>query len=288
MWFGLFLCLGSGAAAFLSGRAMWLFEIVREGRSPSMVSCYVATFAVFLSKGVLSEPLASLLREPGDAGLANAFPWSPGYQERLPGFVDIALDAVLMTIAVAGWVLESNRQALMRLRDARTGVHVPLGRAVLMSVLRWVPVVMATAVAFSLHVALTGQNLVVAGTLLALGILSVDLAVRTGVAGAMALYLNKRKRMIDALKASLEGPPSGQSRVAPARGVARAMWPRWVLLVAAAGVAGELAVRADVESQLIAGTGPVVFMMVAGTVLEMFKSTVERRADRALDRRRNP
>jgi hypothetical protein len=249
---------------------MWLFEIVREGRSPSMVSCYVATFAVFLSKGVLSEPLASLLREPGDAGLANAFPWSPGYQERLPGFVDIALDAVLMTIAVAGWVLESNRQALMRLRDARTGVHVPLGRAVLMSVLRWVPVVMATAVAFSLHVALTGQNLVVAGTLLALGI------------------LNKRKRMIDALKASLEGPPSGQSRVAPARGVARAMWPRWVLLVAAAGVAGELAVRADVESQLIAGTGPVVFMMVAGTVLEMFKSTVERRADRALDRRRNP
>jgi hypothetical protein len=66
---------------------------------------------------------------------------------------------------------------------------------------------------------------------------------------------------------------------------------RWAVLLVAAGVAGQLAIRADAEaeavSQLTISTGPVVFMMVLGSALEAIKSPLENRAESELERLRH-
>lgn len=273
LYFAVIFILGTLAAVCIAGRAMWLFDIVLSGRSRPMASVYMALFVVFMSKELLGKPLASLLRDPSGGGLSQAFPWSQGF--RGPAVVDIALGAMWLAIAVAAPVLEMNRQWMFNL----SGVHMSF----VVRTLRWILVMAATTAGFWWYVQLTHPKPVVACALLGLSLISTDLIVRQGLAQAMTSYLDKRQLVVDSYK-RLSGAPSGNDHTALSRGPKWMVRTRWAVLLVAAGVAGELAVRADAFAQLTTSTGPIVFMMVLGTVFEAIKSPLENRAASQLKR----
>lgn len=249
---------------------MRLFDIFLGDPMPSMASVYVALFFVFLTKGLIAVPLVSLLRDPSGAGVAEAM----GDLRIL----DLGLDAIWLTGAVAAPVLEYNRQWMFTLREAVSKVRYPFW----FRTFRWFGPMAICTIGFWAHIKLTRQELVVAWSLLILSFIAMDLNVRSGLIRAMQLYLKVRDRVIDDLKARVEGtrPPRPEPPPAPSIGLVL----RWIALTVASGVAGYLALLADALGQLIATTGPVILMMVLGTVIDGVKSSIDSRASADLAR----